>query len=198
MLVFFRSHRFLNHWIRKSQWQVSIQPSLVLADLTAQIFQAHCLSAVPWKGVGGELSFLPGNCVSLHWQSLPFGVVNFSSDNYMQTQSKEVLMKEIIWTFALRSLENQIFTSGWLHPEWSEGNPVFCRGRPCFAWLSSSAVSACPLCLRRWLCNGSRGSDCGLGQFREVSGGRERGDLFFKFLRVAKRALGALSSSADL
>lgn len=107
----------------------------------------------------------------------------------MQTQSKEVLMKEIIWTFALRSLENQIFTSGWLHPEWSEGNPVFCRGRPSFAWLSSSAVSACPLCLRRWLGNGSRGSDCGLGQFLKVSGGREKGAICFSSFCVWQRGL---------
>lgn len=107
-----------------------------------------------------ELSLGPGNCVSLHWQSLPFGVVNFSSVNYIQTQSKEVLMKEIVWTFALRRLENQIFTSGWLHPEWSEGDPVFCRGRAilcmteffCCEWLPSLLEALTRQLLQRiWL-----------------------------------------------
>lgn len=100
-------------------------------------------------------------------------------------------MKEIIWTFAPRSLENQIFTSGWLHPEWSEGNPAFSRRRPSLASLSSSAVSVCPLCLRRWLRNCSRESHCGLGQFLKVSSRRERVSLslFFPSSCVWQRGL---------
>lgn len=138
-----------------------------------------------------EFSIVPGNYVSLHWWSFPFGVVNFRSVNYNQTQSKEVLTKEIIWTFALRSLENQIFTSGWLHPEWSEGNPAFCRQRPSSASLSSWAVRACPLCLRRWLGKCSGESDCGLGQFWKVSSRREWGVLFFQVSVCGKEGFGS-------